>query len=218
MRRFYVLFGVVLVAGAAAMWYAASASPESGLVGAPSPMPAADGFRGFTLGSDSAPVEIVEYSDFECPFCAQFAAVQMPVIREQLIQTGKVRWRYRDFPLPSHRYARYAAHAAHCAGEQEKFWEMHDQVFFTHSWAQTNRDPSRLFRDLARAAGLDVGAYDACMESERHAGRIEASRLEGERLGVNATPTFFVNGRRLAAAGYGSDVFKGMVDSLISGR
>lgn len=218
MRRFYALFGVVLVAGAAAMWYAASAEPESGLVGAPAPMPAADGFTGFPLGSDTAPVEVVEYADFECPACAQFAAVQMPVIREQLLQTGKVRWRYRDFPLPSHRYARYAAHAAHCAGEQGKFWEMHDRLFFNHSWAQTNRDPSRLFRDLARASGLDVGAYERCMESERYAGRIEASRLEGERVGVNATPTFFVNGRRLTAGLHGSDVFKRIVDSLIGRR
>src|SRR5258708_31781849 len=96
---------------------------------------AADASHGYTLGSDSAPIEITEYSDFECPFCASFATVQMPVIREQLIATGKVRWRFRDYPLPSPAHSRYAALAAQCAGAQSKFWEMRDQVFPNHHWA-----------------------------------------------------------------------------------
>jgi protein-disulfide isomerase len=176
--------------------------------------PASDGFAGFTLGSDSAPLEVVEYSDFECPYCSRFAAVQMPTIRAQLIETGRVRWRFREYPLPGHRFSRYAAHAAQCAGEQGRFWEMHDQLFFNHAWAQTGRDPTRLFRDFARAVGLDVERYDACMESGRYAGRIEASRLAGERLGVNSTPTFFVAGR-LYSGGSTSDQFKHLVDSLV---
>jgi protein-disulfide isomerase len=218
MKRFYLLLSVLGVAGAAAIWYAASAKPTSGGPGpaAVSPVPAADGFSGFTMGSDSAPVEVVEYADFECPACAQFAAVQMPTIREQLIQTGKVRWRHRDFPLPSHRYSRYAAHAAHCAGEQGRFWEMHDQLFFNHSWAQTGRDPKRLFRSFAEAVGVDLRAYGACMESERHAGRIEASRLEGEQRNVSGTPSFFINGRPYTR-GWSSDAFKAAVDS-VAGR
>jgi protein-disulfide isomerase len=218
MKRFNALLGAVAVVGGAVIWYAAAAKPQpAGLgPGGPPPQPAADGFRGFTLGSDSARVEVVEYADFECPACAQFAAVQMPTIRQQLIQSGKVRWRHRDFPLPSHPYARLAAHAAHCGAEQGRFWEMHDQLFNDHSWAQTGRNPSRLFREFAVRIGLDARAYDACMESGRHAGRIEASRLEGERLGVDGTPTFFVNGRPFRARSYGSDVFKRMVDSLIA--
>lgn len=218
MKRFYALVGVVALAGGVFLVYAARESAPRAPVGAPPPPPAADGFRGFALGSDTAPVEVVEYSDFECPFCAQFAVVQMPTIREQLIQAGKVRWRYRDFPLPSHAYSRHASHAAHCAGEQGRFWEMHDQLFFNHSWAQTGRDPSRLFRDMARAAGLNVDAYDTCMESQRFAGRIEASRLEGERLGVQGTPTFFVNGRRLTVGSYTSDAFKALAESLLAVR
>jgi protein-disulfide isomerase len=141
----------------------------------------------------------------------------MPTIRRQLIETGKVRWRFRDYPLPSHRFARYASHAAHCAADQGRFWEMHDQLFFNHSWAQTGRDPSRQFRDFARAAGLDARAYDACMDSGRHAGRIEASRQEGERLGVTGTPTFQVAGR-LYSGGQGSDHFQRLADSLIAAR
>jgi protein-disulfide isomerase len=214
MKRFYIVIGLVALAGAAALWFATS-KPNAGRLaaGGSIPAPATDGFQGFTVGSDSAPVEVTEYSDFECPYCAQFAAVQMPTIREQLIGTGKVRWRYRDFPLPSHRHSRLASHAAHCAAEQDKFWEMHDELFFNHSWAQRDRDPSRLFRDFAARIGLDVRAYDACMESGRYGGRIEASRQEGERMGVNGTPTFFINGRPYQGS-RSSDGFKAAVENL----
>jgi len=217
MKRFYVVLGLAALAGGAWLTYQARRPPAAGPGGAVVPLPATDGFPGYIMGSDSAPVEVVEYADFECPACAQFATVQMPTVREQLIATGRVRWRFRDFPLPSHSFARYAAHAAQCAGEQGRFWDMHDQLFANHSWAQTGRDPSRLFRDMARTVGLDLDRYDACMESARYAGRIEASKQEGDARGVNGTPTFFINGRQLTARSWGSDVFKGVVDS-ITGR
>src|SRR5207302_525955 len=140
MKGFYLLLVGVAVVGGGVLWYGSQRTAAPAPSG-PVPVAAADGFRGYTLGSDSAPIEIVEYSDFECPFCASFATVQMPAIREQLIATGKVRWRYRDFPLPSHQYSRYAALAAQCAGEQGKFWEMHDQLFTNHQWAQTGKNP-----------------------------------------------------------------------------
>ncbi len=212
MRRFWIMLAAGAVVGALALWSAWRGGGTSVAANTAAP-PASDGFSGFVLGSPDAPVEVVEYSDFECPYCARFAAVQMPTIRAQLIETGRVRWRFRDFPLPGHAYARYAAHAAHCAGEQGRFWEMHDQLFFHHAWAKTGRDPTRLFRDNARAVGLDASAYDACMESGRHAGRIEASRREGQRLGVKGTPTFAVAGR-LLSAGQSSDDFKRLADSL----
>ena len=212
MKRFYLLLGGAALVGALALWVAARGDGASRPANVTA-TPASDGFTGYTLGSDSASLEVVEYSDFECPFCARFAAVQMPTVRTQLIETGRVRWRFRDYPLPGHRFSRYAAHAAQCGGEQGRFWQMHDQLFFNHAWAQTGDDPTRLFRDFARAAGLDVPQYDACMESGRYAGRIEASRLEGERLGVNGTPTFFVAGR-LYSGGSTSDQFKHLADSL----
>ncbi len=211
MKRFYVLLALVAAAGGGAMWYSSHRKP------APPPaaarvVAATDGFRGYTLGVESAPVEVTEYSDFECPFCASFATVQMPVIREQLIAPGKLRWRYRDFPLPTHRYSRYAALAAQCAGEQGKFWEMHDQLFEHHQWAQTGKNPRSLFQDFARAVGLDLDKYDACMDGQRYAGRIEASVQEGEAAGVRGTPSFYVNGRPFERST--SDDFKALVDSL----
>jgi protein-disulfide isomerase len=94
---------------------------------------------------------------------------------------------------------------------------MHDQLFSNHGWAQTGRDPSGLFRDLARAVGVDLARYDACMESGRYASRIEFSRQEGEQRGVNGTPTFYVGAREYAGHST-SDGFKALVDSLTAHR
>jgi protein-disulfide isomerase len=213
MKGFYLLLVGVAVIGGGVLWYGSQQRAPAPAPNGPLPVAAADGFRGYTMGSDSAAIEITEYSDFECPFCASFATVQMPVIREQLIATGKVRWRYRDFPLPTHAYSRYAALAAQCAGEQGKFWEMHDQLFTNHQWAQTGKNPRGLFRDFARSIGLDLDKYDACMDGQRYAGRIQASVQEGEARGVKGTPSFYVNGRQYQGRS-ASDDFKALVDSL----
>ena len=220
MNRFYVVLAglaLVLAVGTFTMLKSGGSAPAAA-AGAP-PTVVDDGFRGYSIGSDDAPVEITEYLDFECPVCASFAIIQMPTIKQQLINTGKARWRYRDFPLPIHKYSRFSAHAAHCAGAQGRFHEMHDQLFQNHRWAQTGKDPARQFRDLAQAAGVDLTAYDACMESGRYAARIEFSRQEGDQLLVNGTPTFFANGkqafpnlRRLP----NSDDVKALVDSVIA--
>ena len=213
MKGFYLLLVAVAVIGGGVLWYGSQQRAPAPAPSGPVPVAAADGFRGYTQGSDSAPIEITEYSDFECPFCASFATVQMPVVREQLIATGRVRWRFRDFPLPSHSYSRYAALAAQCAGEQGKFWEMHDQLFTNHQWAQTGKNPRGLFRDFARAIGVDLDKYDACMDGQRYAGRIQASVQEGEARGVKGTPSFYVNGRPYQGRS-ASDDFKALVDSL----
>lgn len=218
MNRFYVvlaLVAVVLAVGTFTMLRSGESAPAAA-TGAP-PTVVDDGFRGYSLGSGDARVEITEYLDFECPVCASFAVIQMPTIKDQLITTGKVRWRYRDYPLPNHRYSRFSAHAAQCAGAQGRFFEMHDQLFMNHQWAQTGKDPSRLFRELAKTAGLDLTAYDECMQTGRFAQRIEFSRQEGDQMLVNGTPTFFLNGkmlnfRRLPT----SDDFKAVVDSAIA--
>jgi len=215
MKGFYVVLGVVCVIGGGWLVYSARhKSADQSATVAPVPA-AADGFTGYSLGKESAPVTIVEYSDFECPYCAGFATVQMPDVRAQLIETGKVQWRFRDFPLPRHEYSRFAALVAHCAGEQGKFWEMHDQLFYHHDWAQSRKNPSGLFRDFAKQIGLDLDRYNGCVDSQRYAGRIEASRLEAEAAGVTGTPAFFINGHKFDARPT-SDALKATVDSLLS--
>jgi protein-disulfide isomerase len=214
MRGFYVLLAAVAIGGAGWLIYAARHKPQQPpATTTPVPAAPAGSFRGYVLGSDSAPVHITEYSDFECPYCASFVTVQMPEVRQQLIATGKLQWRFRDFPLSSHQYSSIAALAAQCAGEQGKFWEMHDQLFYNHQWAQRGKNPSGLFRGFAKTIGLDTDRYDACMDSQRYAGRIEESRQEGEALGVKHTPTLYVNGREYTGQPT-SDALQALVDSL----
>ena len=219
MNRFYVVLAgvaVVLAVGTVTMLKSGGGAPAAAT--AAPPTVADDGFRGYTQGSADAPIEITEYLDFECPVCASFTVVQMPTINEQLINTGKVRWRFRDFPLPIHRYSRFSAHAAQCAGAQGRYFEMQDQLFLNHrQWAQTGKDPSKLFRELAKTAGVDVTAYDQCMESGRYAQRIEFSRQEGDQKLVDGTPTFYLNGKKLNFRRLPtSDDFKTLVDSAIA--
>lgn len=219
MRRFYLVLGAVAVVAGVLMWRASRAG--SGDVSAsaarePVVVTSADSaFKGFVLGSATAPVEVTEFADFQCPHCGEFANVQFPTIKEQLINTGRLRWRFRDYPL-DFPWSRIAALAGQCVGEQGKFWEMEDLLFQRQSdWGTSSRNPSGAFRDLARGIGVDLGKYNDCMDSRRYAGRVEASHLEGAALGVTGTPTFFVNGRELDGRRYAnSDAFKALVDSL----
>jgi protein-disulfide isomerase len=221
MKRFYLLLAAVVVAGGVWLWWASrekgAAAPAAGA--SPVPAAASDGFTGYTLGSDSAPIEIVEYADYQCGHCGEFAVLQFPVIKQQLIATGRVRWRLRDFPL-GFPWSRLSALAAQCAGEQGKFWPMADTLFLTQSeWGRQARDPSGAFRSLAVGVGVDRDKYDACMAGTRYAGRIEASHEEGVTRGVNGTPTFFVNGSPWPDThNISSDRFRQVVDSVIAAK
>lgn len=214
MKRFYGVLAGVAVIGLGLLAYLLS-RPRSVSVPANVTVQAADtaGFRGYLKGSESAPVEITEYADYQCPFCQTFATLQMPTIEERLIRTGRLRWRYRDFPLQQHPFARLAAHSAACADEQGKYWEQHDSIYEGQGeWAGA-RDAGGHFRRYAQANGLDLGRYDDCMEAGKYAGRIQASYEEGVRLGVSSTPTLLV-GDRLYQGRIDSDAIARLVDSL----
>lgn len=218
LNRFYLLVGGLVVAGAGVLAYMAL---SRGSVSIPVDVTvlAADtaGFRGYLIGSADAPVEITEYADFQCPACEAFATVQFPDVQRSLIDTGKLRWRYRDFPLDNiHPFARLAAHSAACADEQGQFKAQHDRIYAGQAeW--TRGGANAAFRRYALAAGLDGARYDECMQSARYAGRIQASLEEGGRLGVPGTPTFLVNGR-LYTVGLNSDQIRHLVDSLIAAQ
>jgi protein-disulfide isomerase len=195
--RFYWVVGGLVVGGAAVLFYLTQ-RPRDVSIPANVQVLAADtaGFRGYLLGSDSARLEIAEYADYQCPACQDFAVVQWPAVRQSLIATGLVRWRFRDYPIDQiHPHARLAAHSAACAHDQGRYWEQQEQIFATHpQWAGAS-SAGPVFRDAARRLGLDLAAYDGCMESARYAGRIQASLEEGIKLGVSSTPTFLIGGR-----------------------
>ncbi len=214
MKGFYTALVGVAVIGVGALGWMLSRPKTTSIAATVSVQPAdTAGFRGYLLGADSAKVEITEYADFQCPFCQTFSTLQMPTIKERLIDTGRLRWRYRDFPLQQHSFSRVAAHAAACADEQGKYWEQHRRIYEgQQDWAES-RDAAPMFRRYAEASGLDLGRYDACMQAAKYAGRIQASYDEGVRAGVSGTPTLLVAGR-LYQGRLDSDAIARLVDSL----
>ena len=156
------------------------------------------------IGNPDAPVTIVEFSDFQCPFCA----AARPTL-EQLQQDygDDVRLVWKDFPLTQiHPEAFRAAEAAQCAFEQDRFWEYHDQLFGN----QAALDDESL-KGYAAAIGLEAQAFDTCLVSSRHADRVRAGIDEGTLLGVTSTPTVLINGRFISGA-QPYEVFAAMVD------
>jgi protein-disulfide isomerase len=217
-KRFYVVFAVLALVGVGVLGYLL-ARPRTVSIPANVTVQPSDtsGFHGYMKGSSDAPVEITEFADYQCPFCQTFATLQMPTIEERLIKTGRLRWRYRDFPLQQHPFARLAAHSAACADEQGKYWQQHEKIYEGQSdWAAA-RDAGPLFRRYAQQSGLDLERYDACMRSGKFAGRIQASLNEGQQLGVASTPTLLVGGR-LYQGRFDSDAITKLVDSLAPRR
>ena len=138
-------------------------------------------------GEAGAPVAIIEYGDFECPFCRRFQHTTYPQIQEAYIKTGKLRYYYRDMPLPFHPQALPAARAAHCAGEQGKFWQMHDSLFAEEGPLEVGGIDAR-----GTQLGLDVAKLKACVGSDRFATVIQKGLDEAAQMQITGTPTFLV--------------------------
>ena len=214
-NRFFLLLGGLAVLGVLALYFL-TRQGHSPTVPIAVTVTEADtaGFRGYVMGSADAPVEIMEFADYQCPACEKFEVVEFPYVVERLIKTGRVRYVYRDFPLDQpHKWARLAAHSAACANDQGKFWEVHGGIYQSQAqWFSSSKAGSR-FREIAQQAGADLGAYDECMGSLRYAGRIQASLEAGLRMGVNSTPSFIIGGK-LHVGVLSYDVIKALVDSL----
>jgi protein-disulfide isomerase len=143
-------------------------------------------------GNPDAPVTVVEFSDFQCPFCVR---ARPTVKRVREVYGDDVRWVFRHFPLSFHEQAPKAGEAAACAGDQGRFWEMHDRL-----WERAGRLQIADLKDEAAALGLDTEAFGECLDSGREAALVREDTEEGARLGVSGTPAFFINGRPLIGA------------------
>jgi protein-disulfide isomerase len=146
-----------------------------------------------SLGNSNAVVTLVEFSDFQCPFCQRAA----PTLKQLHEKYGdKIRIVWKDFPLTQiHPQAFKAAEAGHCAADQGKFWEYHDKLFA----GQQALQPDSL-KEYATGLGLDAEKFNGCLEASNHAERVRESVAAGTRLGVNSTPTMFINGRKMEGA------------------
>jgi len=163
--------------------------------------------KGPAKGPEKAPVTIVEFSDFQCPFCTRAEAVVAEVLRAY---PDKIRLVYRDFPLPNHSDAPKAAEAAHCAGDQGKYWDMHAKLFAN----QQSLDVKSL-KGHAKAIGLDTARFDKCLDSGEKAKLVEEGKQAGAALGVTGTPAFFVNGILVSGA-QPFEAFKEIIDAELA--
>jgi protein-disulfide isomerase len=214
-RGFYVLLAVVAIAGIATLTYMATRARSSMTYVDSTIAPIAN--QGHVIGSDSAPVEIVEFADFECPACATFANLTEPDIRTRLVNTGQARFRFIDFPLDMHRNT-WAAHlAAWCGGDQGKFWEMHDAIFMNQDrWAtEATRNPEKVLQPLAQQVGLDMAQYGSCMETRKFIPQIRANYDEAVRRGIQSTPSFII-GRQVHLGSRSFDEFRQLVAAEIA--
>jgi len=161
------------------------------------------------LGDDDAPITIIEFSDYECPFCTRFYLNTLPQIKSEYIDTGKVKLIYRDYPLGFHANAQKAAEAAECAGEQGKYYEMHDKLFDEG----VNGGVSS-FKQYAKEIGLNAGEFNECLDSGEMASEVQKDFQDGQRVGVRGTPTFFINGQYLSGA-QPFEVFKQVIEEKL---
>ncbi|MBU2523767.1 DsbA family protein [Patescibacteria group bacterium] len=152
------------------------------------------------LGSKDAPITLVEYSDYECPYCGKFATETLPLIKKNYVNTGKVKYVFKDLPLPFHKHAALAAEAARCAGKQGKFYEMHDEVFASVAkWAKAD-EPNDEFVELALKLSLNGDDFGKCLDDHETKAIVDASAREAQELGINGTPSFVVNGYFVSGA------------------
>ena len=212
---FWIALGLVAVIGVGALSWVASRPKTTSTKIDPTlpPMKA----QGYLLGSPSAPVEVMEYADFECPSCGQFATLTEPDVRTRLVNTGKIRVRFLDFPLSMHKNTWDASLAASCANDQGKFWEMHDQIFANQDkWnGEATSNPRKPLGALAQGLRLDMAKYGACMDAETHRAQIQANLQEGERRGVSQTPSFIIGGQLIPGA-LPFDAFNKLVETELA--
>jgi protein-disulfide isomerase len=170
--------------------------------------------EGRTKGLATAPVTIIEYADLQCPNCAMFARTTEREIERQYIETGKVRLEFRHFPFLGKESWR-AAEALECAGEQGKFWQYRDALYAAQAGENRGAFSDKNLRAIADRAGLDGAALATCLDSGRYRDRVQADKLAGEAAGVEGTPTFFINGRKVVGA-YPFSVFQAVIEQALA--
>ncbi len=140
------------------------------------------------LGNRDAPLTLIEFSDYQCPFCGRFTRTTLPTLKAQYIDTGTLRYVFRDYPIDRiHPFARKAAEAAECSRDQNKYWEMHDLLFQNQGALQVEK-----LKEYAVDLGLDPELFNNCLESEKYASEVQRDFQDGARAKITGTPAFFI--------------------------
>lgn len=159
-------------------------------------------------GSEDAKVTIVEFSEYQCPFCQRYVDETYTKIAADY--GDKIYYVFRDYPLEFHQHAKITAEAARCAGEQGKYWQYHDKLFAKRDWVNQEEVTETLV-GFAADLGLDTESFKECLTSGKFTAVVNADFALGQKVGVTGTPSFFINGRKLVGA-QPYDVFKGIIE------
>jgi len=162
------------------------------------------------LGDANAPVTVIIFGDYECPFCERLYQDAEKPMREDYVKTGKVKVVYRDYPLSFHPAAQPAAEAAECAGDQGKYWQYHDALFEQQATIET-LDYIKLAGDI----GLDKATFKTCTETHKFASEIAKDQADGDAAGVDGTPASFINGKLVSGA-VSYATFKAAIDAALA--
>ena len=154
------------------------------------------------LGKNNAKVTMIEFSDFECPFCKRYFDETLSQIIKEYVDTGKVKLYYRHFPLDFHPAAMPAALASECANEQDKFWEYHDKIFAEQDKiaGKTADVITAQLKSFAQKLGLNASRFNNCLDNAKYQANVDADLNDARTAGVSGTPTFFINGKRIVGA------------------
>lgn len=202
MTKFYVVLGVVAAVGISAVVYSIGSTALGAAAMEPIEVEGLDDqdvlvamAQGVTKGDEDAPITIVEFGDYACPGCGGFAMSVKPQVELLLIETGKAKFVFYDFPLTSiHPTSFLAARTARCAEDQDKFWEYHDALFRNQTSWRLEASPISQFLSYGEDLGLDSEDFESCVKSDRHADLVSANMRLGYEMRVSSTPTIMVQG------------------------
>ena len=164
-------------------------------------------------GNPDAPVIIIEFADFQCPYCGRFFAETKPQIDEQYMQSGKVRFAYFNFAFLGPE-SNWAAEAAECAADQDKFWEYHDKLYDSQSGENQGAFNKDNLKKFAEELGLDTSAFNECLDSGKYSQLVQDESSLASSIGVRSTPTFLINGQAVVGA-QPYEIFQQTIDSLL---
>jgi protein-disulfide isomerase len=167
------------------------------------------------MGDEDAPITIVDYSDYQCPYCSRLSTGIVAKMKDTYIAEGKVKYIFKDFPLSFHKQANDASLSARCAGDQGEFWGMHDLLFENQGDWSGDINAVETFTSYAEDLGLDTEAFTACVDDQKFAQEILDDKNEGISNGVQGTPSLVVNGQLMRGLPPSYEVFAAQLDELL---
>lgn len=217
-QGFYILIALAAVIGIGTLSYLSSRSKNVAPIVVDPNLPPVTS-QGYVIGSPSAPLEVIEFGDFECPGCSRFAEVTEPDVRAQLVNTGKIRFRFIDFPLSGHRNTLNASVAAACADEQGKFWELHDMLYAKQDeWnGEATTNPDKVIKEFAHTIpALDASKFDQCVDTRSTLGKVQAHLKLALDRNLPGTPSFIIGGKQYGNEISAIDPFKAAVNEALA--